>query len=120
VAALGSALTTARTDDTLVVTLSRGGLAAATELHGELDDAVARGTRRVVVDLGGLPPLDLDVVGVLLAGMRRLDEADGRLVLLAADADTLDVTGGTMLLADHFRVERSLDAAVAATRKLVA
>jgi anti-anti-sigma regulatory factor len=120
VAARGSALTTARTDDTLVVTLSRGGLAAATALHGELHDAVARGTRRVVVDLGAMPPLDLDVVGVLLASTRRLDEADGRLVLLAPDADSLDVTGATMLLADHFRVERSLPAAIAATRGLVA
>jgi anti-anti-sigma regulatory factor len=120
VAALGSALSTARSDETLVVTLSRGGLAAATELHGELDDAVARGTRRVVVDLGGMPPLDLDVVGVLLASMRRLGEADGRLVLLAPDANALDVTGGTMLLADHFRVERSLTDAIAATREFAA
>jgi anti-anti-sigma regulatory factor len=115
VASLESAISTSRSGGALVVTLSRGGLAAATELHGELDEAVARGTRRVVVDLGPTPPLDLDVVGVLLAGVRRMKEADGNLVLLAPGVDALEVTCGTMLLADHFRVESSLAAAVAAT-----
>jgi anti-anti-sigma regulatory factor len=116
----GSAITTVRADGALVVSVSRGGLAAATELHGELDDAVARGARRVVVDLGAMPPLDLDVVGVLLASVRRMKEADGSLVLLAPDANALDLTGGTMLLADHFRVERSLAEAIAATGEAAA
>ena len=111
------AVSTENADGALVVNLSRGGLAAATELQGELDDAVASGERRVVVDLGGLPPLDLDVVGVLLAGLRRLREADGRLVLLAPEAGPPDVSGGRMLLADHFRVERSLADAIAATER---
>ena len=111
----GSAVRTAHQDDALVVSVSGGGLQAATELHGELEDAVGAGRRRVVVDLAAAPPLDLDVVGVLLAGLRRLNDVDGRLVLLAPGGEPVAVTSDTVALHDFFRVERSLPAAIAAT-----
>jgi anti-anti-sigma regulatory factor len=102
-------------DDALVVSLSGGGgLALATELHGELEDAVGSGRRRVVVDVGYSPPLDLTVVGVLLAGLRRLNDADGRLVVFAPGTAPL-VVGDNRVLERCFRVERSLPAAIAAT-----
>jgi anti-anti-sigma regulatory factor len=112
------AVQTARADDALVVSLNAGGLAAATELHAELDDAAAAGERRIVVDLGGSPPLDVEIVGVLLASLRRLNDAHGHLVLLAAADDALDVTGDAVAMHDFFRVERTLPAAIAATAVL--
>ena len=112
---LEPAVRSARVEDTVVVSLNGGGLDVATQLHGELEDALHAGRRRVVVDLAGASPLDLTVVGVLLAGMRRLDDADGRLVLCASPA-RLPLDGHeSMLLSDYFRVEDSLPAAIAAT-----
>ena len=111
----GQAVRTAHADDALVVSVSGGGLAAATQLHGELEDAVGAGERRVVVDLAASPPLDLDVVGVLLAGLRRLNDVDGRLVLLAPEGEPVAVTSDVVSLHDFFRVERSLADAIAAT-----
>jgi anti-anti-sigma regulatory factor len=109
------AVVTEHTDDALVVSVSAGGLATATELYGELEEAVGAGERRVVVDLAAAPPLDLEVVGVLLASLRRLNDVDGSLVLLAPAGEPLAVTGDTVPLHDFFRVEHSLPAAIAAT-----
>ena len=111
----GTGVRTAHADDALVLSVSCGGLVAATVLHGELEDAVGAGERRVVVDLAAAPPLDHDVVGVLLAGLRRLNDVDGRLVLLAPGDEPLAVTSDAVHLQDFFRVERSLPAAIAAT-----
>jgi anti-anti-sigma regulatory factor len=115
VGVLEPAVTSARVDDTVVVSLNGCGLDAATQLHGELEDALHAGRRRVVVDLAGTAPLDLTVVGVLLAGLRRLDDADGKLVLRASSS-ALPLGGHeSILLSDYFRVEQSLPAAIAAT-----
>jgi anti-anti-sigma regulatory factor len=111
---LEPSVSSARVDDTVVVSLNGGGLDAATQLHGELEDAIHSGRRRVVVDLVGSGPLDLTVVGVLLAGLRRLDDAEGKLVLLASVGPLLD-GHESVLLGDYFRVEHSLPAAIAAT-----
>jgi len=112
---LGPAVSSARVDDTVVVSLNGGGLDAATLLHGELEDALHSGRRRVVVDVVGSGPLDLTVVGVLLAGLRRLDDADGKLVLLAPAVGPALDGHASVLLGDYFRVEHSLPAAIAAT-----
>jgi anti-anti-sigma regulatory factor len=101
-------------EDALVLRLTGGGLEAATALHGELEDALGAGRRRVVVDVALSHPLDLTVVGVLLAGLRRLDHADGKLVLLAPSSG-MRLEGESVGLHDYFRVEHSLSAAIAAT-----
>jgi anti-anti-sigma regulatory factor len=108
-------VTSARVDDTVVLSLTATGLDAATQLHGELEEALGAGRRRVVVDLAGPSPLDLTVVGVLLAGLRRLDDADGKLVLRASPASMPLGGHDSILLSDYFRVEDSLPAAIAAT-----
>jgi anti-anti-sigma regulatory factor len=115
VAISGPVVSRTHADDALVVSFAGGGLAAATELHGELEDAVGSGERRVVVDLARAVPLDLTVFGVLLAGMRRLGEAHGRLVLLAPPAGAPLYSGEELPLERYFRVEHSLRAAIAAT-----
>ena len=91
----------------------------ATELHAELEDVLNAGARSVVVDLADATPVDLTVVGVLLASLRRLNDADGQLVLVAPDDGELRVAHDALRLRDHFRVERTLPAAVAASGRVV-
>jgi anti-anti-sigma regulatory factor len=113
-AAPGSAVSKVRNGvDAWVITLAGGGLPAATELHTELEDVLGSGARSVVVELAAAAPVDLTVVGVLLASRRRLNDADGQLVLVAAEDEGLRVAGGPMRLDDLFRVERTLPAAMA-------
>jgi anti-anti-sigma regulatory factor len=108
-------VSTTRSGGAVVVSLKAGGLDAATALHGELEHAVGSGRRRVVVDLCPAPPLDLTVVGVLLAGLRRLHDADGQLVLLAPTVGAPLVADDGLELGHYFRVEHSLPEAIAAT-----
>jgi anti-sigma B factor antagonist len=106
---------TTRVDGAVVLSLVGGGLDAATALHGELEGAVGAGRRRVVVDLAQSHAIDLTVLGVLLAGLRRLDDADGKLVLLAPASGLSFASGESVLLGDYFRVEHSLREAIEAT-----
>src|SRR4051812_15715761 len=105
--------TTAR--DVVVLAAGGRGLEAAADLHGELQAAVGSGRQRVVVDLAGAWPLDLTLFGILLAGRRRLNDAGGELVLLAGSTELPRVDGAVDPLDVYFRVERTLDDAVAAT-----
>jgi anti-anti-sigma regulatory factor len=115
-AAPGSAVSKVRNGvDAWVITLAGAGLPVATELHAELEDVLGAGARSVVVDLADATPVDLTVVGVLLASLRRLNDADGQLVLVAPDDGELRVAHDALRLRDHFRVERTLPAAVAAS-----
>jgi anti-anti-sigma regulatory factor len=115
-AAPGSAVSKVRSGvDAWVITLAGGGLHAATELHTELEDVLGAGARSVVVELADAAPVDLTIVGVLLASLRRLKDADGQLVLVARGEDDLRVAGDPMRLDDFFRIERSLPAAIAAS-----
>jgi anti-anti-sigma regulatory factor len=114
-AARGSAVSKIRGGgDVWVITLAGSGLPAATELHTELEDLLGAGARSVVVELADAP-VDLTVVGVLLASLRRLSDADGQLVLVAQAGDDLRVAGDSLRLDEFFRVERSLPAALAAS-----
>jgi anti-anti-sigma regulatory factor len=115
-AASGSTVRKVRRDvDAWVITVAGSGLSAATELHTELEDALGAGARSVVVELADAAPVDLAVVGVLLASMRRLSDADGQLVLVAQPGDDLRIEGDALRLDEFFRVERSLPAAFAAS-----
>lgn len=100
-------------DGAVVVGLADGGLGVATALHLELEELAAAGTRRFVVDIGAALPLDLTVVGVLLASLRRLHGAGGRLVLLAPEDEAL-VSDDSIRLDTHFEVEATMPAALAA------
>jgi anti-anti-sigma regulatory factor len=101
--------------DALVLSLDdRAGLEAATELHTELEGAVVGGSRRVVVELARDAPVDPTLLGVLLAGLRRLQRADAELVLVAADGLRTESAVDALRLDRFFRVARSLPEALAA------
>jgi anti-anti-sigma regulatory factor len=98
-----------------VITLGEdAGLQAATELHTELEDAVSLGARRVVVELAGASPVDSTVLGVLLAGLRRLDRAGAELVIVAARGLHTGSAVDSLRLDRFFRIEPTLREALSA------
>jgi anti-anti-sigma regulatory factor len=101
--------------DVLVISLDdRAGIEAATELHTELEGAVAGGSRRVIVELPRDLPVDPTLLGVLLAGLRRLQRVGAELVLVAADGLRTESAVDALRLDRFFRIERSVADAVAA------
>jgi anti-anti-sigma regulatory factor len=101
-------------EDALLISLDRAGLEVATELHTELEGAVAGGSRRVIVELAPYAPVDPTLLGVLLAGLRRLERADAELVLLAEGGLHTESAVDDLRLDRFFRIEQTLPAAVAA------
>jgi anti-anti-sigma regulatory factor len=101
-------------EDALVLSLDdRAGLEAATELHTELEGAVVGGSRRVIVELARDAPVDPTMLGVLLAGLRRLQRADAELVLVAADGLRTETAVDALRLDRFFRIATSLPEALA-------
>lgn len=90
------------------------GLQAATELHTELETAVSLGAQRVVVGLSGASPVDSTVLGVLLAGLRRLERAGAELVLATPTGLKTGTAVDSLRLDRFFRIEPSVRAAVSA------
>jgi len=101
------------TDFSTQRTLLRDGLGLV-ELTGEVDlytaprfkdDLVAvinEGARDVVVDLAGVTFIDSTALGVLISGVKRLHEVDGRLLIVAASRPVhkiLAITGLDKVLA---------------------
>jgi anti-sigma B factor antagonist len=107
--------------DALVISLGDwAGIEAATELHTELEGAVAGGSRRVVVELPRGEPVDATLLGVLLAGLRRLQRVDSELVLVAAEGLRTHTDMDALRLDRFFRIERSVaDAVDSSTRERV-
>jgi anti-anti-sigma factor len=99
-------------DGTYVVTVS--GEADATDVESladELEEVLGEGASCVIVDLLEVPFIDSAVLGVLLRVSRRLRSGGGELVLVADDPRllrTFEIAG----LSAHFRLARTLTAAV--------
>ncbi|HYZ77128.1 MAG TPA: STAS domain-containing protein [Gaiellaceae bacterium] len=86
-------------------------IATAGRLREELERAIGRGARRVIVDLIGLTFIDSVALGVLTEGARRLRADGGVCVVVSQDPRILrvfEITG----LDRVFRIERSLAEAV--------
>jgi anti-sigma B factor antagonist len=100
-------------DDAYIVSL--GGeidLYTAPQLEHALQQLMASGARRVVIDLGGAAFIDSTVLGVLLSALTRLNAGGGELVLVSDDRrilKLLEVTG----LGRVFRIEPTLTEAIA-------
>ena len=106
-------LTTAQFGDRAYVMTLAGelDLANAQEIDTELVALTGDGARQVIVDLLEVPFVESRVLGVLLRHVRGLRTSGGELTLVADDARVLrvlDITG----LESHFRIERTLGAAI--------
>ena len=61
----------------------------APEFSQRLNDAIAAGTRGVVIDMSGVEFIDSTGLSVLLNGLRRVTRADGRLALVVSNPTVL-------------------------------
>ena len=79
-------------DRTQVVAVSGDiDLYSAPELRERLDDLIASGKTRILVDLGGASFIDSTTLGVLVGAIKRLRVHDGKLTLACADPSILRV-----------------------------
>jgi anti-sigma B factor antagonist len=76
--------------DTRVITVSGEiHVTTAPEFSESLNDAVAAGSRGVVVDMSGVEFIDSTGLSVLLNGLRRVTRADGRMALVVSNPTVL-------------------------------
>jgi anti-sigma B factor antagonist len=61
----------------------------APEFSQRLNDAIAAGTRGVVIDMSGVEFIDSTGLSVLLNGLRRVTRANGRLALVVSNPTVL-------------------------------
>jgi anti-sigma B factor antagonist len=88
-------------------------LATSPALRTRLQDAIAR-HRTVIVDLSDVTFIDSTGLGVLIGGLRRVNEAGGQMAIVIADPRVLkifEITGLTGL----FSIHQSLSEAEAAS-----
>jgi anti-sigma B factor antagonist len=112
------------TDFTTKRELLREGVGVV-ELTGEIDlytaprfkdDLVAvinEGAHEVVVDLAGVTFIDSTALGVLISGVKRLHEVDGRLLIVAASRPVvriLEITGLDRVLSIYATRDEALAA----------
>lgn len=85
----------------------------APQLRTALNDAVADGARRIVVDMSGTEFLDSTGLGVLVGGLKRVRTLDGDLELVCSSEKILKVfriTGLTKVFTLHDSMEEALAA----------
>ena len=77
-------------DDTRVITVSGEiHVTTAPEFSSRLNDAIAAGTRALVLDLSRVEFIDSTGLSVLLNGLRRVTRADGRMALVVSNPTVL-------------------------------
>ncbi|MEJ7786599.1 MAG: STAS domain-containing protein [Solirubrobacteraceae bacterium] len=77
-------------DATRVITVSGEiHVTTAPEFSSRLNDAVAAGTRALVLDMSGVEFIDSTGLSVLLNGLRRVTRADGRMALVVSNPTVL-------------------------------
>ncbi len=77
-------------DDTRVITVSGEiHVTTAPEFSSRLNDAIAAGTRALVLDMSGVEFIDSTGLSVLLNGLRRVTRADGRMALVISNPTVL-------------------------------
>jgi len=99
------------TDSFVVAAGGELDLYTSERLREKLGDALARGGRRILVDLTGVSFMDSTALAVLVDAARALRSAGGQLVLVADDprvTRVIEITG----LGRVLRIERSLPEAV--------
>ncbi|MFL5844587.1 MAG: STAS domain-containing protein [Solirubrobacteraceae bacterium] len=76
--------------DTRVISVSGEiHVTTAPEFSQRLNDAIAAGTRGVVIDMSGVEFIDSTGLSVLLNGLRRVTRADGQMALVVSNPTVL-------------------------------
>jgi anti-sigma B factor antagonist len=98
--------------DTRVISVSGEiHVTTAPEFSQRLNDAIAAGTRGVVIDMSGVEFIDSTGLSVLLNGLRRVTRADGRLSLVVSNPTVLRLFEITKL-DSTFDIHPTRDAAI--------
>jgi anti-sigma B factor antagonist len=84
----------------------------APEFSQRLNDAIAAGTKGVVIDMSGVEFIDSTGLSVLLNGLRRVTRADGQLSLVVSNPTVLRLFEITRL-DSTFDIQPTRDAALA-------
>ena len=84
----------------------------APEFSQRLNDAIAAGTRGMVIDMSGVEFIDSTGLSVLLNGLRRVTRADGRLALVVSNPTVLRLFEITKL-DSTFDIQPTREAALA-------
>ena len=99
--------------DTRVISVSGEiHVTTAPEFSQRLNDAIAAGTKRVVIDMSGVEFIDSTGLSVLLNGLRRVTRAEGRLSLVVTNPTVLRLFEITRL-DSTFDIQATRDAALA-------
>ena len=106
--------------DTRVISVSGEiHVTTAPEFSQRLNDAIASGTRNVVIDMSGVEFIDSTGLSVLLNGLRRVTRAEGKLSLVVSNPTVLRLFEITRL-DTTFDIQPSRDAALARVRDAAA
>jgi anti-sigma B factor antagonist len=87
----------------------------APDFSVRLNDAIAAGTRGVVIDLSGVEFIDSTGLSVLLNGLRRVTRAHGKMALVISNPTVLRLFEITRL-DSTFDIQPSREAALAAVQ----
>lgn len=99
--------------DTRVISVSGEiHVTTAPEFSQRLNDAIAAGTRNVVIDMSGVEFIDSTGLSVLLNGLRRVTRSEGRLSLVVSNPTVLRLFEITKL-DSTFDIQPSREAALA-------
>ena len=104
-----------RHQDDVVVAELQGRLALGTgeeELHQLVDDLLAEGHRRILLDLSQVPSIDSSGIGELVASLKVTRELEGELKILSLPEGIRHVLGMAQIL-PMFEVYRSESEALA-------
>jgi anti-sigma B factor antagonist len=99
-------------DQTRVISVSGEiHVTTAPEFSSRLNDAIAAGTRGVVIDMSGVEFIDSTGLSVLLNGLRRVTRADGQMSLVVSNPTVLRLFEITKL-DSTFDIQSTREAAV--------
>lgn len=102
-----------RDDVVVLATSGRFNMVSAPRVKARIDEVVAGGSARIVVDLSGVEFMDSSGLGALIGGLKAARQASGDLRIAAAGEQVvavLKLTNLDRILRPYASVEEALDA----------